>query len=132
MTKRTQEETLALASKAYSEIFQSDIDLRDINCIDEYDLESSDHAEPLESDNYIIYRTIDSYWVEAQWEDYWFISKIIVKETGEEIFVKFLWFYDDGGGFWIREIHNGIEWRYIFIVKPKIVKVTKYVEAYND
>lgn len=73
------------------------------------------------NDLYEIISSVDSHWWEWEWEDYWTISRLTIKETWEEIYVKFYWFYSS----W-----EWTEWEWIEIVEPKEVMVTKYFSKY--
>ena len=70
-----------------------------------------------ENDLYKIIDWVDSHWWEWEWEDYWTVSSLTIKETWEEIYVKFHWYYSS----W-----EWTEWEWIEIVEPKKVMVTKY------
>lgn len=69
------------------------------------------------NDSYEIFQWIDSHWWEWEWEDYWTISRLTIKETWEEIYVKFYWYYSS----W-----EWTERQWIEIVEPKDVMVTQY------
>jgi hypothetical protein len=70
---------------------------------------------------YSIKDWIDSHWWEWEWEDYWTISELIIKETWEKIYVNFYWYYNS----W-----EWTEWEWITIVEPKEVMVTQYFNIY--
>lgn len=70
-----------------------------------------------ENELYKILYWIDSHWWEWEWEDYWTISRLTIKETWEEIYIKFYWYYSS----W-----DWTEWNWIKIVEPKEVMVTQY------
>lgn len=74
-----------------------------------------------ENNLYEIISSVDSNWWEWQWEDRWEISRLTIKETWEEIYVKFHWYYSS----W-----DWTEWEWIEIVEPKEVMVTKYFSKY--
>lgn len=76
-----------------------------------------------EDDKYKLTSEIDQKWGEGEWEIYYFISEILVKETGEKIFIKFEWRYSS----W-----DSTEWETVSIVEPKEVQVIQYINKYND
>lgn len=121
---RTLEQDLKLIKDIYLSVI-NDIEFEDKE--DEYILFSSLYDTTFsiyeiewaswENDLYKIIDCVDSHWWEWEWEDYWSISKLIIKKTWEEIYVKFHWYYSS----W-----EGVEWDWIEIVEPKEVVVTKY------
>ena len=75
-----------------------------------------------ENDNYTITSYIDQKGWEGEGSEYWFISCIEIKETGEKIFIKFEWIYNS----W-----DITEWETTTIVEEKEVKVKQYLNKYN-
>lgn len=123
---RTLQEELKLIKDIYLSVF-NDIEFKyeedkenlfsslDNILFDRYEFQYSSWKNDL----YKISCWIDSHWLE--WEDYWTISKLTIKETWEEIYVKFYWYYSSWD--WTTR-----EW--IDIVEPKEVMVTKYFSKY--
>ncbi len=72
-----------------------------------------------ENDNYVVESEVDYYGGEGQGEDYWKISRILDKKTGEVFFIKFEGFYNSWDGIdW-----SGNDWN---IVEPVEVKVIQW------
>lgn len=119
--KRTKGEETQLINEIYKECFNI------TNVEDELKYDSTsftnldlDEAE-IETDKYIIEAGYESHGGEGQGEDYWSISKITIKETWEELFVKFDGYYNS----W-----DWVEWSDWSIVEPREVKVTQFFSKY--
>lgn len=127
---RTLEQDLKLIKDIYLSVI-NDIEFEDEEDEDKENLFSSlnnilfDRYELQQiswiNDLYKIVDWVDWHWWEWEWEDYWTISRLTIKETWEEIYVKFYWYYSS----W-----EWVEWEWIEIVEPKEVMVTKYFSKY--
>lgn len=72
-----------------------------------------------ENDNYVVESEVDYYGGEGQGDEYWKISRILDKKTGETFFIKFEGFYNSWNGTdWSENNWN--------IVKPVEVKVIQW------
>lgn len=72
-----------------------------------------------ENDNYVVESEVDYYGGEGQGEEYWKISRILDKKTGEVFFIKFEGFYNSWNGTdWSENDWN--------IVEPIEVKVIQW------
>ena len=72
-----------------------------------------------ENDNYVVESAVDYYGGEGQGEEYWKISRILDKKTGEVFFIKFEGFYNSWNGTdWSENDWN--------IVEPVEVKIIQW------
>ena len=67
--------------------------------------------------NYLVEAVNHNWWGEWDWEDMDITLKILIKESKEELFVQFDWYFN--GWQWS-------EWETFYQVEPKEVMVTKY------
>lgn len=73
-----------------------------------------------ENENFEIQKIVDSYGGEGLGEEYWTISRVIDKNTGEVFFIKFDAYYNS----WNGEDWSENDWS---IVKPTEVKVMQWL-----
>lgn len=88
---------------------------RDINYYNQDDVHYSD----FENDSYIIESKIDRYGGEGQGDEYWVVSRVQDKRTGESFFIKFDGYYSS----WEGSDFSNNDWS---IVKPQEVKVIQW------
>lgn len=72
-----------------------------------------------ENDNYKVESEIDSYGGEGKGEEYWTVSRILDKRTGESFFIRFDGYYSS----WEGSDFSNNDWN---IVVPKEVKVVQW------
>lgn len=72
-----------------------------------------------ENDNYVVESEVDYYGGEGKGEEYWKISRILDKKTGEVFFIKFEGFYNS----WDGTDWSENDWN---IVEPVEVKVIQW------
>lgn len=77
------------------------------------------HYSDYENDNYKVESEIDRYGGEGQGEEYWTVSRILDKKTGEVFFIRFDGYYSS----WEGSDFSNNDWN---IVVPKEVKVVQW------
>lgn len=88
---------------------------RDINYYNHDDTHYSD----FENDDYVIESEIDEFGGEGQGDEYWVVSRIQNKRTGESFFIKFDGYYSS----WEGSDFSNNDWN---VVAPKEVKVVQW------